>query len=85
MKRSRTKCPDTFTAELMVGILDDLEDHLSPFVSRAFDGGDVFRYNYSIKPYDKDAIQSHKPLIKKLLLACPTGIIKKSVVFIMIF
>lgn len=79
MPPSRTKCPPHFSADAVVGILEGSSELLAPWVTRCRDGGELFYYNYTVKPYDKESLLVHKPLLSKFLMANSCGIFRKTI------
>ena len=80
MARTRAKMPSDISSTHIFDILVDQEATMSVALQRCASGGNLFEYRFG-KTYDKESLAANSHLLTKLLLANPTGVFKKSVVF----
>ena len=80
LKRTRTTCPDFFTPQVVLQILNHVANELAPKVARCKSGHqDLFVYNTSITPYDKQALYENRWLLSELLRKNETGVFRKTI------
>jgi len=77
MKRSRTKCPDDFTGEVVASCLDACHELMEPQLKECLSGGQLIPYNWTKNEQDRDAMFLFRGLLEKLLKVNPSGVFNK--------
>lgn len=80
LKRSRSKCPEHFTPDVMCDILKTCEVFLQRSIDSARQGNDFITYRWGLSCQDRESMLKYKELLTACIRHNPSCIFKKSVV-----